>query len=64
MRMVHVRHVRVGVFQSCVTVCMGVRLTRRIVRVVSVLVMRIMDVGMRVFHGFVDVLMFVVLSDV
>ena len=64
MRMVHVRHVRVSVFQSCVTVCMGVWLTGRIVRVVFVLVMRIMDVGMRVFHGFVDVLVFVVLSDV
>ena len=63
MRMVHVRHVRVSVFQSCVTVCMSVRLAGRIVRVVLVLVMRIVDVGMRVFHGFVNVLMFVMLGD-
>ena len=43
---------------------MGVWLAGRIVRVMFVLVMRIMDVGMRVFDGFVDVLMFVVLGDV
>ena len=43
---------------------MGMRLTGRIVGVVFVLMMRIMDVGMRVFHGFVNVLMFVVFSDV
>ena len=41
MRMVHIRHVWVGVFLSCVTVCIGERAHRRIVRVVSVLVMRI-----------------------
>ena len=40
------------------------RLTGRIVGVVFVLMMRIMDVEMRVFHGFVNVLMFVVLGDV
>jgi hypothetical protein len=42
---------------------MGVRLTGRIVGVVFVLMMRIMDVGMRVLHGFVNVLMFVVFGD-
>jgi hypothetical protein len=64
MRMVHVRHVRVSVFQSAVTVRMGVRFAGRIVGAVFVLMMRIMHVGMRVFHGFMNVLMFVVLGDV
>ena len=45
MRMVHIRHVRVSVFQSAVTVCMGVRLTGWIVEAMLVLVMRIMDMG-------------------
>jgi hypothetical protein len=45
-------------------VCMGVRFAGRIVGVVLVLMMRIMHVGMRVFHGLMNVLMFVVLGDV
>jgi hypothetical protein len=64
MRMVHVRHVRVSVFQSAVTVCMGVRLTGWIVEAMLVLVMRIMDMGVRMFQGFVNVLVFVLLGDV
>jgi hypothetical protein len=62
-RMVHVRHVRVGVFQPLVAVSMGVRFTRWIVGTVFVLVMRVMHVRMCVFEGFVNVLMFVMLGD-
>ena len=43
---------------------MGVRLTGRIIGAVLVLVMCVMSMGMRMFHGFMNVLMFVVLGDV
>lgn len=43
---------------------MGVRLAGRIIGAMLVLVMCVMGVRMRVFHGFVNVLMFVVLGDV
>jgi hypothetical protein len=47
-----------------VTVYVRVWLAGWIVGVMLVLVMRIVGVGVRVFHRFVNVLMFVVLGDV
>jgi hypothetical protein len=41
-RMVHVRHVWVGVFQPLVAVSMGVRFARRIIGTMVVLVIRVM----------------------
>ena len=43
---------------------MGVWLAGRIVDIMLVLVVRVMDVRMRVFHRFVNVLMLVVLGNV
>jgi len=43
---------------------MGERLTGPIFRAMVVLVMWVMGVRLRVFHGFVNVLMFVMLGDV
>ena len=62
--MVHVGNVWVSVLESPVTVYMRVWLAGWVVGPMLVLVMRIVDVGMRVFHRFVNVFMFVVLGDV
>ena len=63
-RVMHVRHVRMRVFQAFMTMCVGVGFSRRIIRTVLVLVMRIMNVRMGMLHRLVNVLVFVLLSQI
>jgi hypothetical protein len=49
-RVVHVRHVRVRVLEAFMTMRVRVGFSRRIIRTVLVLVMRIMNVRMRMLH--------------
>ena len=60
--MMHVRHVLVGMLQSHMRMPMGVGLTWRIFGFVDVLMILIMNVRMRVYQRFVDMLVFVMLG--
>ena len=64
MRVVHVRDVRMLVPEALVMVGVRVRLSRRVLRAMLMLVMGIMDMGMSVLHGFVNVLVIVLLGQV
>ena len=61
-RVMHVRHMRMGVLQPAVRVGMGVRLPRRIAGAVRVPMMLVVHVRMGVLHRLVDVLVLVPLG--
>jgi hypothetical protein len=60
----HVRRVRMRMFETIVLVPMGVRLAYGIIRSMLMLVMRVVDVRVRVRHWIVDVFMLMALRDV
>jgi hypothetical protein len=60
----HIRRVRMGMFETIVPVPMGVRLAYWIIRSMLMLVMLVMNVRVRVRHGTVDVFMLMALRDV
>lgn len=62
MNMVHVGDVRVRVFQLFVAVMMCMGFSRRISRIMRVLVMRVMHMRVGMLHYFVLMFMFVMLG--
>ena len=60
----HIRRVRMRMFETIVPVPMGMRLAYRIIRSMLMLVMLVMNVRMRVCHWIVDVFMLMALRDV
>ena len=62
-QMVQIGYVWMCMFHSPVYMEMGVRFSRRVLRTVLMLMMFVVYVGMRMRHGFVDVFVFVALSE-
>ena len=60
----HIRRVRMYMFETIMFVPMRVRLAYRIIRSMLVLVMLVMNVRVRVRHCIVDVFMLMALRDV
>jgi hypothetical protein len=60
----HIRRVRMCMFETIMLVPMRVRLAYWIIRSMLVLVMRVMNVRVRVRHCIVDVFMLMALRDV
>jgi hypothetical protein len=64
MSVMHIRRVRMRMFETIVLVPMGMRLAYWIVRSMRMLVMLVMNVRVRVCHRIVDVFMLMALRDV
>jgi hypothetical protein len=60
----HIRRVRMRMFETIVPVPMGMRLAYWIIRSMPMLVMLVMNVRVRVRHWIVDVFMLMALRDV
>ena len=63
MLVMHVRHVRVPVLEPAMLVRVGVGLPRRVIGAMRVLVMRVVNVGVRVREHLVLVFMLVVFGE-
>jgi len=63
MTVMEVREVRMAMREPSVTVAMGILLSRRVVRCVCMLVMRVMDMPVLVLHCLMLVLMLVPLDE-
>jgi hypothetical protein len=64
MSVMHIRRVRMRMFETIVLVPMGMRLAYWIIRSMRMLVMLVMNVRVRVRHRIVDVFMLMALSHV
>ncbi len=62
--MMHIRVMRMRMYQHVMAVPMGVRFSRRIIRPVSMLVVLIMEVTVLMLHGFMPVQMLMPLRQV
>jgi len=63
MTVMEVREVRMAMREPSMAVAMGIWLSRRVVRCVCMLVMRVMDMSVLVLHRLMLVLMFVPLDE-